>query len=208
MVDRAARDRLAELIRHLVAGQLTTDEFTYEASDLADTSADCGIWAVYAYAAGLYQDVSALWSIRLRGRFRLSGDVRRRLAVAALFLYSDVEYEWPPSRGPRGACLDCLLAYVCGAFLFAGLMLLPVGILVWWCVLASVGCFVAAVFLYRLSQSLAASYQARWEAQQMRFGEYRVWPFLRVEDFVEARQHPRLLCGSGGSGSGSEIGEL
>jgi len=101
-----------------------------------------------------------------------------------------------------------LLAYVCGAFVFAGLMLLPVGILVWWCVTASVACFVAAVFLYRVSQRLAASFRARWEAQQMSFGEYRVWPFLRVEDFVEARQHPRLLCGSGSSGAGSEIGEL
>ena len=205
MVDRGVRNRLAELVRHLVTGQISTDEFSDEAGELAENSSDCGVWAVYGFAEGLYGDVSALWTIRLRGRFRLAPDIRCRMAVAALFLYSDVEYEWPASARPRGACLDCLLVYICGAFVFAGLMLLPITIIFWWCAFASVGCFVAAVLIYRLSQRLAVLAQTRWEEQQMRFGEYRVWPFLRLADFEEARQHPRLLGGSVDSRQGGRI---
>jgi hypothetical protein len=199
MVDRRSRDRLAELIRHLVAGQISSDRFTYEAEDLADTSSDSGVSAVYGFAGGVCPDMSVLWPIRLRGRFRLAPDVRRRMAIAALFLYSDAEYEWPASAGSRGGYLNGLLAFLCGTLVFGGSMLLVLACMFWWCVSAALGCFVAAVLLYRLSRWLTASYQARWVQQQMRFGEYGVWPFLRLEDFAEARGHPRLLCGSTGS---------
>jgi hypothetical protein len=195
MVDRMARRRLAELLRHVVSGQINKDEFLIGAEEIAADSNDDALSAVHAAVDSLYDDVSALWSVRFRGRFRLPVEERRRLAIAALFLYSGGEYEWPPSPGPRGACLDSLLAFACGAFVFAGLMFLAVTVASAWFALVSAGCFVAARSLYRLSQRMTARSVAEWESAQTRHGDFDVWPFLKRADFEKANRDPPLLCG-------------
>jgi hypothetical protein len=200
MVDRHSRDRLAEIVRHLVTGQISTDQFTAEGGALADRSPDSGVEAVYAAADVLRADVSLVWSIRLRGRFRLAPDIRRRMAIAALFLYSEAEYEWPPAAPPRGACLDSLLALICVACIFAGVLLLAATVVSAWYAAAAVRCFAAAVLLYQLSQKLATRFHLEWERAQAEVGDYDVWPFLRRADFDAARQHPRLLCGAAAPG--------
>jgi hypothetical protein len=186
---------LAELLRHVVAGQISKDEFLFEADDLMATSGDDALGAVCAAVGSLYEDVSALLNVNFRESFRLPAKIRRRLSIAALFLYSDAEYKWPPSAGPRGMYVDCLLACTCAACVFAGLIFMAVSALSAWFALVGVGCVAAAVWLYWLSQELAERSVVRWEAEQARYGDFDVWPFLRRADFEEAKRHPPLLCG-------------
>jgi hypothetical protein len=207
MVDRRCRDRLAELIRHLASGGITADAFYFEAGALANSTDDAGMWAVYADASGRLPDWADCWPVRLRGAFRLSPTARRRLAIAALFLYSEVEYEWPQGKGPRGATLDGLLLLACAIVSCAGMVLLPLSLFSAWCAIGSKACFAVAVRLYRASHRLVARSRAAWEAEQAEFGDYDVWPFLRRPAFDEARRHPRLLCGRSAGRDQSPGGE-
>jgi hypothetical protein len=95
MIDRDARNRLAEGIRHLAAGTITNVEF--EARALS-SSADPAVHAVFLSGPWfLYHDIMRY---RLRGRNRLSPAVRRGAARWILFLKTDLPYEWPIE--PRG----------------------------------------------------------------------------------------------------------
>jgi hypothetical protein len=193
MVDRNTRDQLAELVRHFGVGQINTDYFAMAGGKLAEATQDDGVGAVYAWAEGLHSD--ALWPIRLRGAFRLTAEDRRRLTIAILFLYSDMEYEWPPS-GLKGAWTDFLLAYACGVFIFAGIMLFVLSMLSIWCMLGALASLAAAVYLYRLSRRLVARYEADLKAEQLEVGrDWDIWPFLNHDDFEAAKRQPRLLCG-------------
>ena len=89
MIDREVRRHVAELLRHLLSGQITTDEF--EAA-LPKTSQDRGVIAVSREAWYLYSD---LWEYRLTGTDKVTADVRRHVARWIAFLHSDLEYEWP-----------------------------------------------------------------------------------------------------------------
>jgi hypothetical protein len=188
---------LAELFRHVVTGRISKDTFCVEADSLSEASQDHGIEAVYAAVDALHADWSELWPVRFAGAFRLAPEVRRRMAIAAVFLYSDTEYDWPPLSPFRGYCLDGLLACACGTMIFGGIMLLALSGIYPLCFvpLAAV-CFFLAAHSYTLSQRLAAKYQADCEAAQREVGDYDVWPFRKRADFDEARRHPPLLGGS------------
>ena len=97
MIDRPARSRLAEAIRHLVSGQVTNDEFEIRA---CISSGDLAIQEIFGQGAWqLYSDTSGY---RLVGPNRLPRAARREVARWILFLASEHEYEWPcpnlPSR--------------------------------------------------------------------------------------------------------------
>ena len=100
MIDRKSRTELAELIRHLVAGQLTNNQFE---DRLALWSSDPAVWEVFSCGAWcLYSD---LWEYRLTGNYRLPKEARREVARWILFLKTDLEYEWPR----LGRCRSLLL---------------------------------------------------------------------------------------------------
>ena len=88
MVDRQARDTLAEALRHLVSGQITNDDL----ENAVPVSADRGIRAVYGQAWYLYSDN---YRHRLRGRHRVPETGREIIARWILFLHSNHEYAWP-----------------------------------------------------------------------------------------------------------------
>lgn len=90
MVDKHARKRLAEEVRHLVAGLTTNDEF--EARIFSIKTADAGYWAVVDQAWGLYSD---LYNHTLKGSHTLSEADRQIVCRFVLFLHSDLEFEWP-----------------------------------------------------------------------------------------------------------------
>lgn len=93
MIDRPSRDRLAELIRHLVAGRISNYEFE-EALPLE--SRDPAVWEVFRNGAWcLYGDLE---EHRLVDRKRLGREARREAARWIVFLKSEREYEWPASR--------------------------------------------------------------------------------------------------------------
>jgi hypothetical protein len=104
MVDRAARDHLALIVRRLAGGRLTNGAFE---SDRPGRAADPGVQAVADAAWQLYDD---FWMSRLRGRRALTAEQRRAVARWVLFLHSDSEYEWP--RAPRPTVGRLLLALV------------------------------------------------------------------------------------------------
>jgi hypothetical protein len=89
MVDVQARAKFARLIRHLVAGLITNDEF----EDRLPFSEDSAVHEVYFNGVwGLYSD---LYKYRLVGKNRVPREARRIIARYILFLKSDLEYEWP-----------------------------------------------------------------------------------------------------------------
>ena len=106
----AARVRLSELLRHLVAGQITNDEF--EDRGPGD-SGDPAIREVRYAAWFLYDD---LREYRLAGQDKLPDDVRSDVARWVLFLHSDLEYEYP-LHGPLAS-----LAFVVANLLTLGML--------------------------------------------------------------------------------------
>jgi hypothetical protein len=93
MVDRPARDRLAESIRQLAAGAVTNWEFEDKAEfDSLDPAIRAVFWSGPWH---LYDDFG---NYRLRGRDRLDPLVRREAARWVLFLKTDLAYEWPVAR--------------------------------------------------------------------------------------------------------------
>lgn len=95
MVDRDARNQMVLLLRRLVAGRITNDEFE---DQQPRSLTDPAVAAIYHRgASGLYSD---LHEHRLTGRHRLPRETRREVARFILFLKSDLEYEWVfPSLG-------------------------------------------------------------------------------------------------------------
>ena len=113
MVDRNARNRLADGIRHLAAGAITNWEFEDRA---ISASSDPAIHAVYLSGPWfLYHDIMRY---RLRGRYRLSPAVRREAARWVLFLKTNLPYEWRLARG--NALIT--IAWIVGNVVTLGLM--------------------------------------------------------------------------------------
>lgn len=88
MIDRKARDILAEQLRHLVSGQITNDEFN---ARLPGKTQDAGFRAIEEQAWFLYGDLS---QHKLTGSRALSESGRHTICRLILFLHSDLEYEW------------------------------------------------------------------------------------------------------------------
>jgi hypothetical protein len=90
MIDREARNKLAESIRHLVSGRITNDDFECLAPSRSNDKAVSEItWQVWM----LYSD---LRTHKLTGPDALSKADRRTVARFILFLHSALEYEWAP----------------------------------------------------------------------------------------------------------------
>ena len=105
MIDKNARNELAESLRHLVSGQITNGQFE-EAAWWIKTD-DAAMDAVKWKAWQLYSD---LREHRLTGRDAVSACDRRIVARFILFLHSDLEYEWPrhPLEGLRRLLVSVL----------------------------------------------------------------------------------------------------
>jgi hypothetical protein len=91
MVDRQARDQLALALRRLITGRITNDDFDEAIPSLDDPC----ILPIYDCAWTLYDDN---FQHHLTGRFELSPVVRREVARWIMFLYTDLEYDWPRAR--------------------------------------------------------------------------------------------------------------
>lgn len=173
MVDRAARNQYAELLRHFASGRMTNREFEDRTEELAFESEDPALRNIWTAAWGLYDDMC---EHRLTGRHRLTGVTRREVARGILFLYSDEEYGWP-DEGKY-----CVANFLLGAGCLAGLV--SAAMLQW------VG--VVLVPISALGWSASHSLQSR---QRQRVGDDEVWPFLHLSGLDDARRHPRLLAG-------------
>lgn len=88
MIDRTSRDQLAELLRHLAAGQISSDEF----QDRRPRSQDLAVREVIEQGWLLCRD---LVEQKAAGRKRLPRDAHGEVSRWILFLETDREYEWP-----------------------------------------------------------------------------------------------------------------
>ena len=80
MIDREARTELAELIRHLVAGLITNEEF---GDRVPSSTEDPAVFEVFFGGAWhLYSDLREYY---LKGKHRLPRDLRREVARWILF---------------------------------------------------------------------------------------------------------------------------
>jgi len=195
MIDREHRDRLAELIRHLANGRIPADSFTVSAEEFALHSEDPAVGAVYTAAWGLSGYEWILGGDKFHGRQRLPPQTRRKVAIWAVFLYSNTDYEWPDDE-----CLDSagdgVLVILCGLLATTGLIFSALSVASARFPVFGVACLLLATCAYFYSQRVAERHRERWIAARNRIGDYDVWPFLRTSNFQEARKHPRLLAGS------------
>lgn len=89
MIDRRARNKLAELLRSLASGQITNDEF----EDSIPESEDKAIIEVFSNGGWcLYSDMK---EYKLKGKDALEKVVKKEIARWVLFLKSNYEYAWP-----------------------------------------------------------------------------------------------------------------
>lgn len=105
MIDRTSRDRLAENIRHLVAGVMSN--FEYEAALAGIGRKDKVIWKVMDEIWLLYDDRK---EHRLQTDNLAAADYRT-IARFLLFLKSDQEYRWPSP-----SVKDQLMQWLSGIF--------------------------------------------------------------------------------------------
>jgi hypothetical protein len=89
-LDRENRRRVAELLRHFVAGQITNDEFEIRSPR---RSRDLAVRQILSEGAWfLYDDRH---EHRLTGKYKLTPEARENVARWILFLETDLPYEWP-----------------------------------------------------------------------------------------------------------------
>jgi hypothetical protein len=106
VIDREARNRLAEAISSLVSGQITNGEFE---DHLRGWSHDSAINEVFRGGPWmLYDD---LHTYRLQGANKLTPELKTEAARWVLFLKTDLAYEWPVLSRP--ARLLFVLTNIC-----------------------------------------------------------------------------------------------
>lgn len=189
MIDRSARDRIAELLRHLASGRISLQHFEWEAEDIAMVTNDR---AVHCASAVMLHDKDTLWwSLQaFRGSRRLPKERRRRYATTIAFLHSDVEYAWAPLKFDYTADFGMMLATVTMLFVTNFLIIASLlNVLVF--PLAIVAAY-SVVHLYQKSQVLLKAAEEEWRSA----ADFSIFPFVSRDAFERVRQHPRLLTGA------------
>jgi hypothetical protein len=110
MVDRSARNILAELIHQFVAGRIENFDFENRVPESEDFTIReiwwCGCWP-------LYDDFR---THRMVGTWRIPDESRHEIAKWILFLHSDYEYEWKPRTWPGNPGGSLLRLLTFGSF--------------------------------------------------------------------------------------------
>lgn len=90
MIDRQARDALAQQIRRFVEG--FSDNMEFDDAALKIKTRDRGVIEIYA---GMWQTYDDFMRHKLAGRFALTEEQTATVKRAIVFLNSDYEYTWP-----------------------------------------------------------------------------------------------------------------
>jgi hypothetical protein len=97
MVDRLVRDGYAELLRHFAAGRVLNWRYE-DSADAFIKSEDQAVVKVFWAVWPAYCDIRKHY---LTGKDRLDANGRHVVARYLLFLYSNLEYEWPVEKRTR-----------------------------------------------------------------------------------------------------------
>jgi hypothetical protein len=168
MIDRDARNALAEKLTALVEGVITNDQFL---QSRPETGRDRAVDEIWRFGDSLYSDIAPY---RLVGRNAISDDVRDVVQRCILFLQSDLEYMWPvypDNIGQKWLIGGWIITYLSPWAMFfnwpqLSIALFGVGLLLW--------------AIYYLLQMI----QTRKERQLFRKcgGDLAVWPFFQASD--------------------------
>lgn len=186
-IDRQQRDKLSQDLRRLVTGRMTNDEFDEAYFDEYESSPDTAVREIATFGYGLYSS-DVLMPYRLKGRHRVPDDVRQAACRCMLFLRSDRPYEWPPLPAETGSRLLQSLSFSLGlpgsiALLIIAAALLLAGDAPFATSLAIPAAALLVVSGWVLFRSDSTPQRQAWRDS----GDFKVWPFLRVEDFDVAR---------------------
>lgn len=175
MVDRAARDRLANDLWRLVNGEMTNDQFMD--SD-PDKSLDAGVLAIWEFSDSLYHD---MYPYRLKGAHAVELECRDVAERAVLFLHSELEYEWPKEQG---GVVPFWGAWSPGFYACLGVLLMGFTCLSGSALLAI---FALVMFIYPVHWAVTRNARLNAERQFLASGDLDVWPFIRLDDLERAR---------------------
>ncbi|MEO0442463.1 MAG: hypothetical protein AAFZ92_01805 [Pseudomonadota bacterium] len=87
-IDRSARDKTAELLRHFVSGQMTNFDFEDKSPNTRDMAVNAICDSIWVF----YDDFD---EHKLTEKNSLAWDAKSIVSRWILFLYSDYKYEWP-----------------------------------------------------------------------------------------------------------------
>jgi len=190
MIDRKARDELAEALRLLFTVRMTTSEFNERAKKEWFASPDAAVRVAACFGRGVYAR-EPLFPSWFRSRRAGSPRVYREAARWIWFLETDLEYRWPDrSDDPRLGCLwhlsvlyglpvaIILLAFALGDWLHNNRFGFQISFT--WALVVLVPSILLWLWLHlRLRREDALFRQA---------GDHNVWPFLKRQDYEQARR--------------------
>lgn len=182
MVDRAARDKLADDLTALIDGRMKTGKFT--ALGLEDAS-DHALVEAWRFGWALYSD--DVGPSRLSGRHAVKAADREIAERCVLFLKTDLAYAWPPFfRGTTpygGASLGCFVVFGLPSAALS-VMALERGELKAAVLLAGVPIMAGSIgFRWQFTRRARQEEECRFWAS----GDRDVWPLLRRAEFEAAR---------------------
>lgn len=192
IVDREARNKMAEQIRHFVAGLLTNDEFC---NSLPRSNYDCSVNYLENLAQFEFEGLCCK-PYRINWRRKLMREERLLYARWVLFLQTDLDYEY--DKGEIGYCIGRLGGVSMGILCFTQ----ADSVATW---LASyVDTFTAGLLASLIAPvfvTISSGYVLGFLTQKIahkanhgKRGDESVWPFYRRSDYDEALKHPKLLC--------------
>jgi hypothetical protein len=91
LIDRISRDKLAEMLRRFISGQITNFDF----EDEIPSSTDFVISEIYDSMWLFYDDFT---KHKLEGEWALPKETKKLMARWVIFLHSNEEYKWPTFR--------------------------------------------------------------------------------------------------------------
>jgi hypothetical protein len=175
---------------------MTNDEFDDAYFDKYVDSSDQGVAQIAAFGRCLYSS-DVFLPYRLKGRHAVPCATRRIAARCVLFLRAGLPYEWPAA--PRSFISDVLAGAALSVGLPAGTILLILGLsylafagrdFAFWCRVTLFGAaMLAASVWYLIGRTKSHS---PWRTRSSR-GDVDAWPFLRREEFDQARGAGHLL---------------
>ena len=93
MIDKQARDKMAEILRHFISGQLSNFDFEEQIPDTGDAA----VCAIFDTSWCFYDDFREHY---IKGKWDLPQATKSQVARWILFLYSNEPYLWPDISFP------------------------------------------------------------------------------------------------------------
>jgi len=164
MIDRPARRQLAQALRHFVAGVIGRNEFE---NRIPRGSKDIAVNEIANESWYLYSDHGEdYWLV---GKNKLNPKTRKAVLKWILFLYTDLEYEWPREYGFMFFIIFTIL--IIGLLFESTVTYSFLGLAIYFL------CILIMKIWYRLH------------------GDIKHWPFIKESNFLTALTIPILLTG-------------